>query len=149
MFKDSTHFYLLMSMRGVPWQGKWQLKRVDSYNHSKKDVHIALRKHVTVEYQTKVLWSADDKTGKYSWWCLSTHLCYFLGGWQNGTAYKIKMLHRPELRLIRIKMWRGEKRIFDTGNIIDSGDFDNLRGGRIGVYSDSQEQVTWSALSYR
>ena len=71
-----------------------------------------------------------------------------LGGWLDGIAYKVKMLHRPKLGLIRIKMWRGEKRIFDTGNIIDNGP-QSLRGGRVGVFSDGQDQVTWSALSYR
>ena len=36
----------------------------------------------------------------------------------------------------------------DSGNIIDEDD-GKLRGGRLGVYCDSQEQITWSALSYK
>ena len=36
----------------------------------------------------------------------------------------------------------------DSGNIIDEDD-GRLRGGRLGVYCDSQEQITWSALSYK
>ena len=36
----------------------------------------------------------------------------------------------------------------DSGDIIDNGE-KSLKGGRVGVYVDSQEGVTWSALSYR
>ena len=38
--------------------------------------------------------------------------------------------------------------IVDTGDIIDNGD-DSLRGGRLGVYCESQQEITWSALSYK
>ena len=38
--------------------------------------------------------------------------------------------------------------IADSGNIVDDG-ADSLKGGRLGVYCDSQEQIIWSALSYR
>ena len=72
-----------------------------------------------------------------------------LGGWVDGISYKIKMLQRPKLGLIRLKMWRGEKRIIDTGNIIDNDPGLALRGGRVGVFSAGQGGVTWSALSYR
>ena len=36
----------------------------------------------------------------------------------------------------------------DTGDIRDSSE-ERLKGGRLGVYCDSQEDITWSALSYR
>lgn len=36
----------------------------------------------------------------------------------------------------------------DSDVIIDNGE-NSLKGGRVGVYVDSQEGVTWSALSYR
>jgi hypothetical protein len=38
--------------------------------------------------------------------------------------------------------------IADSGNIIDDED-GSLRGGRLGVYCDSQEQIIYSALSYK
>ena len=37
--------------------------------------------------------------------------------------------------------------IADSGNLVDDGE-DSLRGGRLGVYCDSQEGIIWSALSY-
>ena len=38
--------------------------------------------------------------------------------------------------------------IADTGDIIDNDD-GSLKGGRMGVYCDSQEDIMWSALSYK
>ena len=38
--------------------------------------------------------------------------------------------------------------IEDSGDIFDNGP-ESLKGGRLGVYCDSQEKITWSALSYR
>ena len=58
------------------------------------------------------------------------------------------MLHRPKVGLIRLKLWEGEEMIADSGNLVDDGE-DSLRGGRLGVYCDSQEGIIWSALSYR
>ena len=70
------------------------------------------------------------------------------GGWKPGHSYRFSLTHRPRLGLIKLQLWEGETLIADSGNIIDDGQ-DSLRGGRLGVYCDSQEQITWSALSYR
>ena len=53
-----------------------------------------------------------------------------------------------DLGLIRAKLWVGDALIADSGDIIDNGP-DSLKGGRLGVYCDSQENIIWSALSYR
>ena len=47
-----------------------------------------------------------------------------------------------------MKIWEGEALVADTGDIRDSSQT-SLKGGRLGVYCDSQEDITWSALSYR
>lgn len=65
-----------------------------------------------------------------------------------GHSYRFKLLHRPRTGLIRLKLWEGETQIADSGDIFDNGS-ESLRGGRLGVYCDSQEQITWSALSYK
>ena len=38
--------------------------------------------------------------------------------------------------------------IADSGNLIDA-DKESLKGGRLGIFSDTQSNVIWSALSYR
>ena len=69
------------------------------------------------------------------------------GGWKEGHSYRFNLLHRPKLGLIRLKLWEGEALVADSGNLVDDG-ADSLRGGRLGVYCDSQEAIIWSALSY-
>ena len=69
-------------------------------------------------------------------------------GWNMNTAYRFKIYHEPKLDLINVKLWTGSLQIFDTGNIIDTSP-KSLRGGRLGVYCFSQENIKWSQLSYK
>lgn len=69
-------------------------------------------------------------------------------GWEPGRAYRVRIVHRPKIGIIRLKIWQGERLLVDSQNLIDNG-AQSLRGGRLGVFSDSQALVTWSALTYR
>ena len=89
----------------------------------------ALRKQESVAGQTELLWKSDS-------------------GWRAKTSYRFSITHRPSQGLIRAKLWEGGTLIADSGDIIDNGP-DSLKGGRLGVYCDSQENIIWSALSYR
>ena len=57
-------------------------------------------------------------------------------------------MHLPDQGLIRLKLYEGASLLHDSGDIIDKG-AGSLKGGRLGVYCDSQEMIKWSALSYR
>ena len=70
------------------------------------------------------------------------------GGWWPQKSYKLHLMHRPEIGLMRLKVWEGGKLLTDSGNIIDNGP-DALRGGRLGVFCDSQEKIRWASLKYR
>jgi hypothetical protein len=48
--------------------------------------------------------------------------------------------------LIRLWLFEGAALVADSGTIIDDGP-ESLRGGRLGVYCDSQEQITWLVFS--
>ena len=50
--------------------------------------------------------------------------------------------------MINVKVWEEGTLIIDTEDIFDNTE-DSLKGGRLGVYCDSQEDIIWSALSYR
>jgi len=143
-FQDSSHFYLLMSARndGNDWsckgtcrQGNWQLKRVNSKTgpYAGLTLSDAIRKPYSVDGETELLWKADE---------------YTAGGWVEGRSYRFKIMHRPDIGLIRVLIYEGSTLIADSGTIIDDGD-NSLKGGRLGVYCDSQELITWSALSYK
>ena len=137
--QDSSSFYLVMSARNDSAsgarQGNWQVKRVSSWTGPNNGtiMTVAIRKPESVAGHTKLLWRADTQDAR---------------GWIPGHSYRFSLLHRPRLGLIRLQLWEGERRIADSGNIIDDGQ-ESLRGGRLGVYCDSQEKITWSALSYR
>jgi len=132
-FQDSSNFYLVMSARddrdlvncqGPCHQGNWQIKRVGSTTGPYLGTILsdAIRKQYTVVDETEVLWQADKQAA---------------GGWREGHSYRFHLVHRPKIGLIRLKLWEGAQLIADSGNIIDDGP-GSLKGGRLGVYCDSQ-----------
>ena len=75
-------------------------------------------------------------------------LSHFIGGWNYDTSYRFQITHLPDEGIIRLKLYEGATLLHDTGDIIDNGE-EALRGGRMGVFCYSQQDITWSALSYR
>jgi syndecan 4 len=65
-------------------------------------------------------------------------------GWESKVAYRWLLIHRPKIGLIRLRIFKGQEVVADSGNIFD----DTLKGGRLGVFCFSQEQLIWSDLSY-
>ena len=114
-------------------QGSWQLKRVIS-STGPIGTHLsdAARKSESVSGQTEILWMSSDSSS----------------GWTHDTAYRFYILHLPDEGLIHVKIYEGATLLHDSGDIIDNG-MESLRGGRLGVYCDSQEGIKWSALSYK
>ena len=134
-------------------QGGWQIKRVTSSTGPMQGTLMtdAIRNTASVPGQTKILWAAPKEAGYFLQLEINYHISISLlclGGWMPGHSYRVKLIHRPKIDLIRAKVWESNKTIADSGNVIDIGT-DALKGGRLGVYCDSQELVTWSALSYR
>ena len=72
----------------------------------------------------------------------------FTGGWEFEHAYRYQIIHKPDQNLIHVKLWEESSLLFDTGDVFDSSNT-TLKGGRLGVFCMSQEDITWSALSYR
>ena len=70
------------------------------------------------------------------------------GGWEFDHAYRYQIIHKPDQNLIHVKLWEESSLLLDTGDVIDSSNA-TLKGGRIGVFCMSQEDITWSALTYR
>ena len=56
-------------------------------------------------------------------------------------------MHIPDPGLIRLRLWEGSE-LLHQASVQDTG-ADRLRGGKLGVYCDSQQEIIWSALSYK
>ncbi|RWR99021.1 thrombospondin-4-like protein, partial [Leptotrombidium deliense] len=66
-------------------------------------------------------------------------------GWKERVPYRWLLIHRPNIDLIRLFIFEQGRLVADSGNIFDG----TLKGGRLGVYSFSQEAIIWSDLVYR
>ena len=127
LFKDSSHFYLLISSKEGSGQGFWTIKRVVSSTFYFPA--SALVTQESVPGQTEVLWTGST-------------------GWKHNIAFKFNILHLPAKGLIQLKIYEGATLVEDSGDIIDKGE-ERLSGGKMGVFCYSQASITWSALSYR
>lgn len=66
-------------------------------------------------------------------------------GWKDKTSYRLRLMHRPQVGYIRVFLYEGPQLVADSGVIIDT----TMRGGRLGVFCFSQENIIWSNLQYR
>ena len=161
-----------MSSRADSGQGQWQLKRVKSSTGPVGTaIAAACRTPASVPGQTEMLWIAtttsrrSDKEAIMQMAKKKFDQVYnpnedkgtnpnirntgsSLYGWKHDIGYKFHVTHLPNTGVIRLKLYEGSTLLHDTGDIIDNG-ADALRGGRLGVYCESQENILWSALSYR
>ena len=70
-----------------------------------------------------------------------------LDGWNYDTSYRFQITHLPDTGLIKMNLYEGST-LLHKAEVYDTSE-DRLRGGRMGVYCDSQQEIIWSALSYR
>ena len=116
-------------------QGKWSIRRVKSTTGtSVGDLQSALWKTYAVSGQTEILWMYSQSNQHE--------------GWNVDTSYRYNIVHLPDQNLIRLKVWAGSSLVLDSGNITDTSS-DSLKGGRLGVFCLSQENILWSNLNYK
>ncbi|KAG7278312.1 hypothetical protein CRUP_029917 [Coryphaenoides rupestris] len=66
-------------------------------------------------------------------------------GWKDKVSYRWYLQHRPQVGYIRVRLYEGPALVADSGPTIDT----SMRGGRLGVFCFSQENIIWSNLKYR
>ncbi|KAI8515732.1 hypothetical protein Bbelb_065450 [Branchiostoma belcheri] len=127
-YQSNSRFYLMSWKQAGDSSGGQagvQLKLVNSSTGPGDDLSLALWKGEEVPGQTKLLWEDPSKVG-----------------WSYNTAYRWELKHRVDIGIIRFRLYSGSVLVVDSGDILDA----SLRGGRLGVYCYSQENVIWSDL---
>ena len=147
--QNTSNFYLLMAPRDENTRGGWQVKRVNSVTGPTEGTTMtdAIEEATSVTDQTEMLWKSDSLSN-YLPNIIIIFIFVLPGGWRAGVPIRFHIRHCPSTGLIRVRLYESNTLIQDTGDIFDMSS-KSLKGGRIGVWCNSQEKITWSFLINR
>ncbi|KFO22607.1 Cartilage oligomeric matrix protein [Fukomys damarensis] len=138
-YQDSSSFYVVMwkQMEQTYWQASpfravaepgIQLKAVKSSTGPGEQLRNALWHTGDTASQVRLLWKDPRNVG-----------------WKDKTSYRWFLQHRPQVGYIRVRFYEGPELVADSNVVLDT----TMRGGRLGVFCFSQENIIWANLRYR
>ncbi|KAA0719733.1 Thrombospondin-4-B [Triplophysa tibetana] len=138
-YQDSSSFYVVMwkQTEQTYWQATpfravaepgIQLKAVKSKSGPGEHLRNSLWHTGDTNDQVRLLWKDPRNVG-----------------WKDKVSYRWYLQHRPQVGYIRVRFYEGSDLVADSGVTIDT----TMRGGRLGVFCFSQENIIWSNLKYR
>ncbi|XP_040011234.1 thrombospondin-4a [Xiphias gladius] len=138
-YQDSSSFYVVMWKQTE--QTYWQAAPFRAVAEPGIQLKMVKSETGPGEHLRNSLWHTGDTTGQvHLLWKDPRNV-----GWKDKVSYRWFLQHRPQVGYIRARFFEGSNLVADTGVIIDT----SMRGGRLGVFCFSQENIIWSNLKYR
>ncbi|KAK9522677.1 hypothetical protein VZT92_019126 [Zoarces viviparus] len=138
-YQDSSSFYVVMWKQTE--QTYWQAAPFRAVAEPGIQLKVVKSKTGPGEYMRNSLWHTGDTPDQARLlWKDPRNV-----GWKDKVSYRWFLQHRPQVGYIRARFFEGSKLVADTEVIIDT----SMRGGRLGVFCFSQENIIWSNLKYR
>ncbi|XP_025066099.1 cartilage oligomeric matrix protein [Alligator sinensis] len=138
-YQDSASFYVVMWKQME--QTYWQANPFRAVAEPGIQLKAVKSKTGPGEYLRNSLWHTGDTTDQVKLlWKDPRNV-----GWKDKTSYRWFLQHRPQVGYIRARFYEGPEMVADTGVVLDT----TMRGGRLGVFCFSQENIIWSNLRYR
>uniref|UniRef100_A0A8C4IJD0 Thrombospondin 4a n=1 Tax=Dicentrarchus labrax TaxID=13489 RepID=A0A8C4IJD0_DICLA len=138
-YQDSSSFYVVMWKQTE--QTYWQAAPFRAVAEPGIQLKAVKSKTGPGEYLRNSLWHTGDTAEQVRLlWKDPRNV-----GWKDKVSYRWFLQHRPQVGYIRARFFEGSDLVADTEVIIDT----SMRGGRLGVFCFSQENIIWSNLKYR
>uniref|UniRef100_A0A3Q3E234 Thrombospondin 4a n=1 Tax=Hippocampus comes TaxID=109280 RepID=A0A3Q3E234_HIPCM len=137
-YQDSSSFYVVMWKQTE--QTYWQAAPFRAVAEPGIQLKAVKSKTGPGEYLRNSLWHTGDTPEQVRLlWKDPRNV-----GWKDKVSYRWFLQHRPQVGYIA-RFFEGSDLVADTGVILDT----SMRGGRLGVFCFSQENIIWSNLKYR
>ncbi|XP_026067925.1 thrombospondin-4-B [Carassius auratus] len=138
-YQDSSSFYVVMWKQTE--QTYWQAVPFRAVAEPGIQLKAVKSKTGPGEFLRNSLWHTGDTNDQVRLLWKDTRNV----GWKDKVSYRWNLKHRPQVGYIRVKFYEGTDLVADSGVVIDT----SMRGGRLGVFCFSQENIIWSNLRYR
>ncbi|KAJ8786398.1 hypothetical protein J1605_006373 [Eschrichtius robustus] len=138
-YQDSSSFYVVMWKQTE--QTYWQATPFRAVAEPGIQLKAVKSKTGPGEHLRNSLWHTGDTSDQVRLLWKDTRNV----GWKDKVSYRWFLQHRPQVGYIRVQFYEGSELVADSGVTIDT----TMRGGRLGVFCFSQENIIWSNLKYR